>query len=88
MEQHDWPTDKAHLLVALGKMEAWSATLRQSARETKQMIRDAEDDSLFQPHSHPIGVPMFEMAMRELDGQIEEILAIKRALDERFREGR
>ena len=86
MERHDWSIEKPRLLTALGTMEAWTATLSQSVQEAKVLVENADDDFLFRPASHPIGLPSFEVAMRDIDSSLREILAIHQALSQHYRE--
>jgi hypothetical protein len=82
----EWQTEKAQLLVALGKLEAWSATLTQATDDAKRMVEKASDNFIMQPGSHPIGLSEFEMAMRDIDSPLREILAIQQAIHQRYRE--
>ncbi len=86
MERKEWEIEKPRLLIALGKMEFWTATLLQSIQESKEMVEKANDDFMFQPESHPIGLPEFEMAMRDIDSPLREILAIHQAIQDYYRE--
>lgn len=86
MELKEWEFEKPRLLTALGKMEGWTATLLQSVEGTKRDIENATDDFMFKPESHPIGVPDFEMAMRDIDSSLREILAIHQAIQSYYRE--
>lgn len=86
MKQDDWESEKARLLATLGKMEAWTATLLQSVEEAKNLIEKSADGFLFEPESHPIGVLQFEMAMRDVDSPLQEIVAIWQAIYSRYRE--
>ncbi len=86
MERKEWQIEKPRLLTALGKMEGWTATLLQSVQEAKEMVETANNDFMFQPESHPIGVPEFEMAMRDIDSPLREVLAIHQAIQGYYRE--
>ncbi|HVF85926.1 MAG TPA: hypothetical protein VM821_08080 [Abditibacteriaceae bacterium] len=86
MELKEWEIEKPRLLMALGKMEAWTATLLQSVEEAREMVEKANDDFMFKPGSHPVGVPDFEMTMRDIDGPLREILAIHQAIQGYYRE--
>lgn len=86
MELKEWEIEKPRLLFALGKMESWSSLLLQSVQETRQMVEKANDDFMFKPESHPVGVASFEMEMRGIDSALREILAVHQAIQEHYRE--
>ena len=86
MEIKEWKLEKPRLLIALGKMEGWTATLLQSVEGAKQDVEKATDDFMFKPESHPVGVPEFEMTMRGIDGSLREILAVHQAIQDYYRE--
>lgn len=86
MKREDWKVEKPRLLAALGKMETWAAMLLQSVEETKAEVEAADDDSIFQPESHPVGVPYFEMVMRDADSVLREVLAAHQAIQQHYRD--
>lgn len=86
MEIKDWENDQKRLLFALGKMETWIAMLLQSVQEAKTTVEQSADGFIFKSESHSVGVPEFEMAMRDIDSPLREILAVHQAILENYRD--